>query len=148
MMVLAFFIVYGAIMAGIVGLGYFLQRKKERAYTIGKQTISSEELSVIVPFRDEAKRLTPLIESIQQAKNQPNSFVFVDDHSEDDSMAILRENLSGINWMAITLDTHEQGKKVAIRRGIQESEGKWILSMDADVSFSEDYFSDFEAIDQ
>jgi glycosyltransferase involved in cell wall biosynthesis len=147
MMVWIFFSVYGAVMAGIVGLGYFLQRKKERSYTGGKQTISSEELSVIVPFRNEAQRLSPLLASMRWAKIQPNVYVFVDDHSDDGSMAILRENLSGINWKAIALGAHEQGKKVAIRRGIKESEGKWILSMDADVSFSEDYFSTFSTLE-
>lgn len=147
MMVLAFFIVYGAIMAGIVGLGYLLQRKKERAYSGGKQTISNEELSVIVPFRNEAQRLSPFLASMRGAKIQPNVYVFVDDHSDDGSMAILRENLPGINWKAIALNAHEQGKKVAIRRGIQESEGKWILSMDADVSFSVDYFSTLSTLE-
>ena len=141
MIVWIFFSVYCAIMAGIVGLGYFLQRKKERSYTGGKQTISSEEVSVIVPFRNEAQRLSQLLDSIRGAKIQAKSYVFVDDHSEDNSIAILRENLSGSNWKAIVLGANEQGKKVAIRRGIHESEGQWILSMDADVSFATDYFS-------
>jgi len=141
MMECLFFIVYGAIMAGIVGIGYFKQRKKERSYTSGKQLVSSEELSVIIPFRNEAQRLSQLLDSICGAKIQPGTYIFVDDHSEDGSMAILRENLSGSNWKAIVLEANEQGKKVAIRRGIQESEGQWILSMDADVSFSNDYFS-------
>ena len=147
MMVWIFFSVYGAVMAGIVGLGYFLQRKKERAYNSGKETISSQDLSVIVPFRNEAQRLSPLLVSMRGSKIQPKVYVFVDDHSDDGSMAILRENLSGINWKAIALDAHEQGKKVAIRRGIQDSEGKWILSMDADVSFSEDYFSTLSTLE-
>ncbi len=147
MMECLFFIVYGAIMAGIVGIGYFKQRKKERSYTSGKQLVSSEELSVIIPFRNEAQRLFQLLDSIRGAKIQAKSYVFVDDHSEDDSMAILRKNLSGSNWKAIVLEANEQGKKVAIRRGIQESEGQWILSMDADVSFSNDYFSTLSTLE-
>jgi len=148
MIVWVFFIVYGAIMAGIVGIGYVLQRKKERSYTGGNQTVSSEELSVIVPFRNEAHRFSQLLASIHGSKIQPKRYVFVDDHSEDRSLVSIRENLSVTNWKAIALDAHEQGKKVAIRRGIQQSEGKWILSMDADVSFSEDYFSTLSTLDE
>ena len=147
MMECLFFIVYGAIMAGIVGIGYFKQRKKERSYTSGKQLVSSEELSVIIPFRNEAQRLSQLLDSIRRSKIQPGTYVFVDDHSEDGSMAIVRENLSGLNWTAIVLEANEQGKKVAIRRGIQESEGQWILSMDADVSFANDYFSTISTLE-
>ena len=147
MIVWVFFCVYSAIMVGIVGLGYFLQQKKERSYTRGKQTISCEDLSVIVPFRNEAQRLSQLLDSIREAKTQPSAYVFVDDHSEDESVAILHENLSALNWKVIDLNTTEQGKKVAIRRGIQHSEGHWILSMDADVAFPEAYFSTLSTLE-
>lgn len=142
-----FFSLYGAIMASIVGMGYFKHRKKEKSYTSGKELVSREELTVIVPFRNEAQRLSHLLVSIRGSKIQPSTYVFVDDHSEDGSMSILRENLSGINLKAIVLEANEQGKKLAIRRGIQESEGQWILSMDADVSFANDYFSTLSTLE-
>ena len=147
MMECLFFLMYGGIMTGIIGFGYFLQRRKEKHYVTGHQKVLNEKVSVIIPFRNEASRLIPLLESIQQAKINPAEYVFVDDHSDDGSAEIIEKKWQGKHPTVIALTDHEEGKKVAIRRGISESSGQWILSMDADVSFANAYFSTLSTLE-
>jgi glycosyltransferase involved in cell wall biosynthesis len=141
MMAWLFFVIYGCIMIGIIGLGYFLQRRKERNYFNGSQKISIDQVAVIIPFRNEAVRLSPLLESIEKARVNPCQYVFVDDHSDDGSADLIDKKRIAKNALIIELNDNEEGKKVAIRRGIIESSGQWVLSMDADVRFQSEYYS-------
>ena len=136
-----FFVMYVGIMTAIIGLGYYLQRRKERQYEKGSKKISNDQVSVIIPFRNEAARLGPLLDSIQNATEDPMEFIFVDDHSDDGSAQHIEKKIQSEHSLIIELSDIEEGKKVAIRRGIHESRGQWLLSMDADVRFKNDYFS-------
>ncbi len=143
-----FFVMYGGIITGIIGVGYFLQRRKERHYVNGSQKISNDQVSVIIPFRNEAVRLAPLLESIQNAKVDPIEYIFVDDHSDDASARLIENKIHAKHPFIIELNENEIGKKVAIRRGINESGGQWVLSMDADVSFKSEYFSSISNLEE
>jgi biofilm PGA synthesis N-glycosyltransferase PgaC len=142
-----FFVTYGVIMTGIIGMGYLLQQRKERHYVSGTQKISNHQVSAIIPFRNEVARLAPLLDSIRKATIGPMEYVFVDDHSDDGSAYLIEKEIHANHSLIIELNDNEEGKKVAIRRGIQQSEGRWILSMDADVSFSDDYFSTLSTLE-
>lgn len=143
-----FFVMYGVIMTGIIGVGFFLQRRKEKHYMNGAQKISNDQVSVIVPFRNEAARLAPLLDSIQSATLDPLEYVFVDDHSDDGCAHLIEKKIHAKHLFIIELNDNEEGKKVAIRRGINESSGQWVLSMDADVSFKNDYFSTLSNLEE
>ena len=57
---------------------------------------SKTRFSVIIPFRNEAKNLPQLLESIQSLKYPKHLFevIFVNDFSDDDSVHIISSNLS------------------------------------------------------
>ncbi|MEZ4922280.1 MAG: glycosyltransferase [Crocinitomicaceae bacterium] len=73
----------------IILLGYF-----DRKPIIGERGIF--DVSVIIPFRDEALRIEALLDSINKLEI-PSSleveFVFVDDHSSDQTAQIIKNKL-------------------------------------------------------
>ncbi|MBU2927811.1 glycosyltransferase [Winogradskyella psychrotolerans] len=102
------------------------------------------KFSVIIPFRNEAKNLPKVLESILKL-NYPKSMfeiILVDDDSEDDSVAII-ENYLGTS--SKTDDTRfgdiqiiknkrisNSPKKDAITSAIKVSKFNWIITTDAD----------------
>jgi cellulose synthase/poly-beta-1,6-N-acetylglucosamine synthase-like glycosyltransferase len=66
-------------------------------------------------------------------------FFFVDDHSEDEGRELLNPILSPF-VQCIVLAANCSGKKAAIHAGIQASSNPYILTLDADVSVSKNYF--------
>jgi cellulose synthase/poly-beta-1,6-N-acetylglucosamine synthase-like glycosyltransferase len=63
----------------------------------------------------------------------------VDDHSSDNSINVLLDELD-ISFKIIKLKSTE-GKKFAIKNGVETATHQRILTLDADVSFSVDYFN-------
>ncbi len=107
------------------------QKKNSNTYRI-------EQISVIIPFRNEIEHLNNLKKSILKLSFSPLEFIWVNDHSEDDSLDIL-SNLP-VNHTIISLSKEDKGKKTAIRRGIDISKGSYILTWDADITVPTDYF--------
>ena len=101
-------------------------------------TYQSNEISVIIPFRDEYKNIPNLIASIQQLSVLPLEIIWVNDHSSDESTNLLQKLPS--NQKLIELTANEQGKKIAIRKGIEVAQGSYILTWDADIIVNPDYF--------
>tara|TARA_Y100000385_G_C13039308_1_gene614564 strand:+ start:481 stop:1545 length:1065 start_codon:yes stop_codon:yes gene_type:complete len=132
-------------MIGFVLTGYLIQLKEEkkRAY---KKKISLSELTVIIPFRNEEKRIVNLLKSIAKSVEKPNDILFVNDHSEDDGVKTIKNLLKKIPHKIIQLNEGESGKKTAIKKGIENTKSKYILTIDADVSFDRMYFKNIETI--
>lgn len=137
--VLIFFGIYTLLLGTIVFVGFFLQQRKERKQT-GGNAIRLKDVAVVIPFRDEEKRISVLLDSITGSNVLPGMFIFVDDHSTDQTARLIQDKLKGIDHIILSMASGEEGKKRAIRKGIGHTDADWILSMDADVSFSADYF--------
>jgi len=96
--------------------------------------------SVIIPFRNEAKNLPQLLESILSLKYPKHLFevIFVNDFSEDDSVHIISSNLSNkpsnsIDFSIINnISKTNSPKKEAITTAINHAKYEWILTTDAD----------------
>lgn len=100
-----------------------------------KATEPNPPATVVVPFRTEAVRLGPLIHSIQQGLPQlPGwEFLFINDHSEDESMLILRNAFADFSQVRILeLPANESGKKAAVRFGVAAGNHPLVITMDAD----------------
>jgi glycosyltransferase involved in cell wall biosynthesis len=101
--------------------------------------------TVIIPFKNEADRVSPLIRSINRAAilNKKTNlfahlqFIFIDDHSSDESTNMILNNLD-ISYQIIRL-RNTSGKKNAIKKGVEEAIYDRVLTLDADVNFSEYY---------
>jgi len=105
----------------------------------------SRPLTVIIPFKNEANRISPLIASLNSAELPTTiEFIFVDDHSDDQTVELLLDKVD-INFKLIRL-RRENGKKSAIRTGVEEALYNSILTLDADVSFSKSYLKSISSL--
>lgn len=106
--------------------------------------ISNEQksISVIVPFRNEAKNLEKLVNSLQELYYEKFEVVFVNDHSEDDSVEILKRTavLTSLKWNLIELNDRG-GKKAAIEAGVKFSNAELIVTTDADCWMGENWLN-------
>ncbi len=146
MAILIFLLIYFILAVGIAFIGLTLQIHKEKNH-IPISGISLEDLTVIIPFRNEEERLGPLLDSLKTQTKYPSKILFVNDHSEDDSCSIIKQ--SSIPQLEIyNLPETLQGKKSAIDFGIKKSNSKYILQLDADVYFSPDFFENISLVNQ
>ncbi|MBM3185235.1 MAG: glycosyltransferase [Bacteroidetes bacterium] len=138
--------IYFASLFLILGVGLYVQRKKEKSYQIGKK-ISLDEVTLIVPFRNEEKRIDGLLKSLSYSRKLPAQIIFVNDHSDDLSSSKIKVELEKFNNIQLlNLPTEIYGKKQAIRHGINRSKTEFILTMDADVCFESTYFEELEKL--
>lgn len=93
--------------------------------------------SVIIPFRNESNQLPLLLESLLKLKFAPNHYelIFVNDASEDNSVALIAEYLekSKLNWCILHSNSSSMTpKKEAISLGVAHANFDWIVTTDAD----------------
>lgn len=105
--------------------------------------IRPEELTVIIPFRNEESRIRPLLQSLKAQKQLPAAFIFVDDHSTDNGKAVIQQELSesAISFATLSLSHPVSGKKKAVFEGVKTVNTPYTLTLDADVVVPADYFS-------
>lgn len=109
-----------------------------RAERTRKKPLSIDQLTVVIPFRNEGKNLQQFMDCIYRQKYQPVQWLFVNDHSSDDFLKYFQEMRSfPIRLLHLPEDQH--GKKMAIRFGMDHVTTDYCLTMDADVTFGNDY---------
>lgn len=103
------------------------------------------EITVIIPFRNEAENLSPLFESFLKQEVLPARILFIDDHSEDDSVQNI-EHFIESNKMGelLQLPRDISGKKAAINYAIQQVKTPYVVTFDADITFGSEYFKTLE----
>lgn len=110
-------------------------------------TIDLEDVTMIVPFRNEVLNLPQLLDSILKQKYLPKDILFVNDHSDDRSETIIKSFIDAHNiGTLISLSSNHSGKKAALNYGIQKSLYRYILTLDADVKLNDDYFTSFSSL--
>lgn len=98
-------------------------------------------ISVVVACRNEAKNLPMLLQCIS-SQNYNSAFfelIIVDDNSSDGTFSIADE-FAGIRNKKV-LKNPGSGKKAAIRKGIEASEGDLIVTTDADCTMGTSWLS-------
>ena len=95
--------------------------------------MADEILSIIVPVKDEARTLTELLESVQEAEvpGMEKQIIIVDDGSSDDTPALLEGYRDRHGFVVLRHDVN-QGKGAAIRTAIPHVRGSIVLIQDAD----------------
>lgn len=145
--ILIYFSLYAVLLGTITVLGYFMQRQREAKLYSTENGIDLAELVVIIPFRNEEKRIHVLLESINKSVLHPKQYIFVNDHSTDQSCEQIEQVLNeAIPYQIISLEDGVEGKKLAIRKGIERSESEYVLGWDADCSFLPNYFSQIRSL--
>lgn len=123
------------------GIKQFYSRKSP-----SKSLIQLAELTVIIPFRNEEKNLQKLLESINKQSFFPKKIIFVNDHSDDNSLDFINNFKKLFECEVIELDGIEKGKKTAIRKGIEKVETEFVLTFDADITLPSSYFKTLEKV--
>lgn len=110
------------------------------------------KISVIVSCRNEEKNITKLVKSLKQqtCPSDKIEFIFIDDHSDDNTLQLLfEEQKKSNNIIVLKQDEGIYGKKKAIIKGVDKSSGEIIITTDADCFFNKrwidsitSYFSD------
>lgn len=104
------------------------------------ETYKTTNISVIIPFRNEEENIPTLIHSIENLTHLPLEFIWVNDHSTDNSVSILRNSLPTQLHQIIELPVNLLSKKNALLSGIAKAKGTYILTWDADISIQPNYF--------
>jgi cellulose synthase/poly-beta-1,6-N-acetylglucosamine synthase-like glycosyltransferase len=96
------------------------------------------DISLLIPFRNESAHLRALISCLCKLDYPSNrlEIVFIDDHSSDESVEIVKNGVFGIPFPCkiISLQEGAIGKRAALCAGIEASTFNQILTTDADCS--------------
>ncbi|WP_428224246.1 glycosyltransferase family 2 protein [Flavobacterium sp.] len=109
-----------------------------------KKTTPKTSFSIIVPFRNEAKNLPLLLDSLQKIDYPKELFeiILVDDASEDNYESQIENN----DFVLIKNNRKTNSpKKDAIQTAISQAKKEWILTTDADCVVPKNWLKTFDA---
>ncbi|MGD9618294.1 MAG: glycosyltransferase family 2 protein [Alphaproteobacteria bacterium] len=92
------------------------------------------DLSVVIPVRNEAGNIAPLVAEIAAALHGIAAYeiVYVDDGSDDSTAAEIRRLQSTLPLLRLIRHARSYGQSAAIRSGIKAASGSWIATLDGD----------------
>ncbi|WP_419798587.1 MAG: glycosyltransferase family 2 protein [Terasakiella sp.] len=95
---------------------------------------TTPEMSVVVPVKNEAENIQPLIEEICAALEGKISFeiVYVDDGSDDDTPQKLRDMQVKLDNLRVVTHRQACGQSTAVRSGVKQAQGRVIATLDGD----------------
>ena len=134
---------------GILALWLILIRKRSAGMPFINKKV---KISVVVAVRNEEKKITGLLESLagQDYPKDLLEIIIVNDNSTDRTPIVVSEFIlehrqrSGLN-IRLIYNTF-QGKKSAIRYGIEKSAGELIMTTDADCAVGTGWVTAFASI--
>jgi cellulose synthase/poly-beta-1,6-N-acetylglucosamine synthase-like glycosyltransferase len=133
--------VVGLILEGLRG------KRAKAALARCKETgKGGSKVSVIVPARNEEKRIGPLLQSLRVQDYPEAEYVFIDDRSEDGTSLLLADFAASMpegKVRVVTLDYNPgpNYKQYALKRGIAAAGGAYLLFTDADCVVSPSWIS-------
>jgi dolichol-phosphate mannosyltransferase len=92
------------------------------------------ELSVVIPVRNEAPNIAPLVAEIRAALDGVAEYeiVYVDDGSSDATAAAIRDLQRGFPRLRLVRHRASAGQSAAILSGVKAARAPWIATLDGD----------------
>jgi len=119
---------------------YFLKWKEVRKSSLPDFNLIKNwpSVTIVIPVRNEENNLNALFEDLENL-NYPSEqleIIFVNDHSGDNSLLILERK--SLQFKIYSL-SNTFGKKAALDFGIRQANKDWIVTIDADIHFNNDW---------
>src|SRR5437763_10434111 len=97
-------------------------------------SIKSMDLSVVIPVKNEAGNIAPLVAEIAAALDGLVDYeiVYVDDGSSDATFAEIRQLQQSAPRLRLLRHAESRGQSAAIRSGVRAARGRWIATLDGD----------------
>jgi dolichyl-phosphate beta-glucosyltransferase len=109
--------------------------------------MASTEISVVVPAYNEEALIQSTLDGLRsylQTRPEPFEIVVVDDGSQDGTVALVNAwQKANDAILKLVTNPANKGKGFSVRRGVQESCGRFIIFMDADLPYELDAIDDF-----
>jgi len=92
------------------------------------------QLSIVVPVRNEAENVLPLLAEIHAALDGPTGFevIYIDDGSSDATPQRLTEALTRYPRLRVLVHRERYGQSAALLTGFRAARGEWIATLDGD----------------
>jgi len=92
------------------------------------------QLSVVVPVFNEQDNVASLIQEIVAAVRPvvPFEIVYIDDHSRDNTLAILQQLKAQVPELRVLHHVTQSGQSTAVRTGVKAARAPWIATLDGD----------------
>jgi dolichol-phosphate mannosyltransferase len=97
-------------------------------------SIKIMDLSVVIPVKNEAGNIAPLVAEIAAALDRLVDYeiVYVDDGSADGTAAEIRHLQEALPRLRLLRHARSCGQSAAIRSGVKAAHGRWIATLDGD----------------
>lgn len=132
----------GAFLAAIVATAIGAARMNRLEHVVPVERAVWPRVSFVVPACDEAESIEPAMRSLLAQAYPDLSVIAVDDRSSDDTGAIIdrlaseHPRLTAVHVQ--TLPDGWLGKLNALQKGVERSDGTWLLFADADANLRPD----------
>jgi dolichol-phosphate mannosyltransferase len=92
------------------------------------------DLSVVIPVKNEAGNIAPLVAEIAGALDGRALYeiIYVDDGSEDSTAAEIRRLQASVPQLRLLRHARSCGQSAAIRSAVKAARGRWIATLDGD----------------
>jgi dolichol-phosphate mannosyltransferase len=92
------------------------------------------DLSVVIPVKNEAGNIVPLVGEIVRALDGAVGYeiIYVDDGSTDSTAAEIRRLQASVKQLRLVRHATSCGQSAAIRSAVKAARGRWIATLDGD----------------